>query len=349
MMRSIFFGIAYAGLILLVFSLSEKETPQSSFAQLLASSSDRIDGIGDKNYSSTSIKSNLTTEITNTTLLQEPEITVQRLDVTYNDEIVLNLLSEGIENKLEKVKSIVEILSTIPEMKNLSYATHIQTDSDGIPGIPSDLDIEKRQIAKYILSEYPQDVVSVLFQLPNGDVYLLEPYERQQNLSTSNLSFRDYYQGVTATNDTFVGNVIISASSGLKQVQLAVPLYREDSFKNNDSSTEKTISGILSAGLNLQSFDKTLRSVNLTDTDYESIVLLDGNGITIAGSSKNLTNFEDKNETLKNTTSYKRALTGESGTILEEINGVQKSVTYSPVNAITNTWVLLLIKDHAAI
>lgn len=117
------------------------------------------------------------------------------------------------------------------------------------------MDTEKRQIANYILSEYPQDIVSVFFQLPNGDIYLLEPYERQQNLSSSNLSFRDYHPGVMDTNDTFLGNVIVSASSGLKQVQFAVPLYNEDSFKKNNSNTETSISGILSTGLNLQSFD----------------------------------------------------------------------------------------------
>lgn len=349
MMREIFFGMVYIGLILLIFSLSGKETPQSSFAQLLANTSDRINGTVDENYSSISIKSNLTTKITNTTLSQDPETPTQTLYATKNDEIILDLLSRGIENKLEKVESILEILSKLPEIKNLSYANQVHTGTDGIPGIPSELDIEKRQIANYLLSEYPQDFVSVFFQLPNGDVYLLEPYERQQNLSASNLSFRDYYQGVIATNNTFLGNVIISASSGLKQVQLAVPLYNEDSFKRNDSNTENSISGILSTGLNLQSFDKILGSVNLTDTNIESIVLLDGNGIIIAGSGKNLTNLDDENKIFPNTKSYKLALNGESGMISEEIDEVHKSVTYTPVNAISNTWVLLLIKDYSMI
>ena len=346
-MRSLFFGMVSIGLILLISSLSEKETPQSSFAQLLANTSDRINGPVDEDYSSISMKSKLTTNLTNTTLYKELESPTQTLDATKNDEIILNLLSHGIENKLEKVKSIVEILSTLPEIKNLSYATHVYTDTNGIPGIPPEMDIEKRQMAGYILSKYPQDLVSVLFQLPNGDVYLLEPYERQQNLSASNLSFRDYYQGVMATNDTFLGNVIISASSGLKQVQLAVPLYNNNSFRNiNNSNTETSISGILSTGLNLQSFEKILGSVNLTDTNNESIVLLDGNGIIIAGSSKNQTNKGDGNETFTNTKAYKLALNGESGTILEEIDKVQKIISYYPVNAISNTWVLLLIKDY---
>ena len=344
------FGMISIGLILLIFSLSEKETPRSSFAQLFANTSDRISDNDNEDYSSISMKTNLTTKITNTTLLKEPELPTQMLAGTQNDEIILNLLSQGIENKLEKIKSILEILSKLPEIKNLSYDSHVYTDTDGIPGIPSELDIEKRQIANYLLSEYSQDLVSVLFQLPNGDVYLLEPYERQQNLSASNLSFRDYYQGVIATNDTFLGNIIISASSGLKQVQLAVPLYKEDSFinnnNNNNSNRENSISGILSTGLNLQSFDKMLGSANLTAVNNEGILLLDGNGIIIAGTNKNMTNLDDENETFTNMKSYKLALNGKSGTIPEEIDEVLKSITYSPVKAISNTWVLLLIKDY---
>lgn len=345
-MKSIFFGLVSIALILLIFTLSEKEISHSSFAQSVANTTDQIKITGDKHHSFISIKSNPTTKVTNSTLSQEPEPPAQTLDVNNNDEIILNLLSQVIENKLEKVKSIIEILSTLPEIRNLPYATHIQSDTDGIPGIPSELDIEKRQIANYILSEYPQDIVSVFFQLPNGDVYLLEPYERQQNLSSSNLSFRDYYQGVIATNDTFLGNVIVSASSGLKQVQFAVPLYNENSFKKNNSNTETSISGILSTGLNLQSFAKILGSVNLTHTNNERIVLLDGNGSIVAASSKNLTNLDYENEIFTDTKSYKLALNGKNGTILEEINGAHKSITYSPVNAFSNTWVLLLIKDY---
>jgi hypothetical protein len=101
--------------------------------------------------------------------------------------------------------------------------------------------------------------------------------------------------------------------------------------------------------LNLQSYDKILGSVNLTDTNNENIILLDGNGKIIAGSSKNLTNLDDENEIFQNMKSYKLALNGESGTILDEIDKVQKSVTYTPVNAISNTWVLLLIKDYPPI
>ncbi len=105
--------------------------------------------------------------------------------------------------------------------------------------------MEKRQIAKYLISEYHEDIVSVLFLMPNGTVFMLEPYELQLNLTTSELSFRDYYRGAINTKDAFLGNAITSASSGLKQAQLAVSVF--DSEDNNTLS----LKGILAAGLNL--------------------------------------------------------------------------------------------------
>jgi hypothetical protein len=264
-----------------------------------------------------------------------------------HDESLINLASHAIENKFEKPKAILEILSKLPEVKNLSNASLVGTDET--PGIAAGAELEKRRIANYILSNYPTDFVSVLFLLPNGDVYLLEPYIHQQNLSTTNLSFRDYYQGVIATNDTYLGNAIISKASGLKQVQLAVPLYAEASFNENattiGTNSQSHITGILSTGLNLQSFDEILNIVNNEDNNNEGIVvLIDGNGEIIAESSKNTTNLFEDDNLFADLQSYKLAVNGEKGTLVEEISGVERRISFTPVNAISNTWAILMIK-----
>ncbi len=141
----------------------------------------------------------------------------------------LYLLADSIENRLEKASAVLKLTGKLPEMRHTSFfSSHFNLSTNGIP---SHADMEKRQIAKYLLSEYPEDIVSVLFLMPNGTSYMLEPYERQLNLTTSDLSFRDYYIGAINTKDAFLGNVITSASSGLKQAQLAVPVF--DSEDNN--------------------------------------------------------------------------------------------------------------------
>ncbi|HZD35675.1 MAG TPA: hypothetical protein VE130_10755 [Nitrososphaeraceae archaeon] len=54
--------------------------------------------------------------------------------------------------------------------------------------------MEKRKVAQDIISNY-DDVQVIVLLMPNGDVYLEQPYSRQQNLTSNNLTFRYYYKG----------------------------------------------------------------------------------------------------------------------------------------------------------
>jgi hypothetical protein len=80
----------------------------------------------------------------------------------------------------------------------------------------------------------------IFFLMPNGDMYMEEPYSRQQNLTGNNFSFRDYYKGAITTGDPYLGNVVITATTGLPQSYLAVPLYFSPEVNN------KTLLGIWS-------------------------------------------------------------------------------------------------------
>ena len=46
----------------------------------------------------------------------------------------------------------------------------------------------------------------VVFIMPNGDIYFDEPYSIQQTLTNNQFAFRDYFQGVIRTNDTYLGD-----------------------------------------------------------------------------------------------------------------------------------------------
>ena len=246
----------------------------------------------------------------------------------------LYLLSESIENRLEKASAILELTSKLPDMEHTSSFSSPFNLS--INGIPLYADMEKRQIAKQLLSKYSEDLVSVLFLMPNGTVYMLEPFERQLNLTTSDLSFRDYYKGVINTRDPFLGNVITSASSGLKQAQLAVPIY--DSKDNNTLS----LKGILAAGLNFETFNEMLQKyISLTNQEEKRIVLVDGNGVKVADSNRGLSS---KNESFANLQGFRNAIDGQSGSITETINDTKMIISYHPINAVSNSWTILLIQ-----
>ncbi len=253
----------------------------------------------------------------------------------------LILLSDIIENRIGKAAAILELTSRLPEMRE---PPHLGLFSPASKGIPENADLEKRQIGREILLKYPEEFVSFLFLTPNGTVYLLEPFTRQQNLSTYDLSHRDYYKGVIQTNRTFLGNVITSASSGRNQIQLAVPVF------SLGDSNQTTLIGVLSSGLNFKTFNELLQSLNLSSN--ERIVLLDSNGTKIADSdTKQISSLHKSNigdASFRNLQSFNNALKGETGAVQEMVNGINTQIKYKPLKAIQNTWVILLFQSSGA-
>ena len=248
----------------------------------------------------------------------------------------LILISDVIENRIEKAAAILESTSRLPEMRE---PLQLGIFSPASKGIPENGDLERREIGREILSKYPQDFVSFLLLMPNGTVYLLEPFTRQQNLSTYDLSYRDYYKGVTQTKHTFLGNVLTSASSGRNQAQLAVPV-----FNLGDSNQTVSLIGVLSTGLNFKTYNEILQSLNLGG--QERMVLLDSNGTKIADSDtkqqSSLLKSTHGDASFRNLQSFKNAVKGETGTVKEMVNGSNTEIKYKPVKAIQNNWVLLL-------
>ncbi|MBD0360131.1 MAG: cache domain-containing protein, partial [Nitrososphaeraceae archaeon] len=252
--------------------------------------------------------------------------------------LIVKLLANNLEDRLNKSAAILEITSRLPELKNVSYANSIDPT---LHGIPQDLDIEKRKIAQDILAA-DRDFQVIFFLLPNGDMYMEEPYSNQQNLTRNNFAFRDYYKGAVSTGDTYLGNVIISASSGLPQATMAVPIYSASNNSNSDNAT--SLSGVWVGGLNLTVFSESLQSLNLTNE--ERIVYVDQHGQKIADSDKELLFNGNQNESFSHLQSFKNAIKGESGSIIEVINGTNMRILFEPVKFYGTTWVVLLIQPY---
>ena len=103
-----------------------------------------------------------------------------------------------LESKVTKLATALQIASSLPQ---ILQPPNISLIDSKINGIPEDADIDKRKIAKILLDQF-KEFSSIVFLLNNGDVYFDEPFERQLNLTTNNLSFRDYYQVVEQTKKT---------------------------------------------------------------------------------------------------------------------------------------------------
>ena len=244
----------------------------------------------------------------------------------------IKLLANNLESRLNKSAAILELTSKLPEVRKVSFASSI---NNTLHGIPKDIDLAKRKVAHDILSKY-NDFRVIAFLMPKGDIYMEEPYSRQLNLTKTNFAFRDYYKGAVSTHNTYLGNLIIAASSGLPQANMAVPIYSSE----NNNTNNPSLVGVWFGGLNLDVFNKSLQSLNLTDNDR--IVYVDQHGQKIADSDKKQS--INQNESFANFQSFKNAIVGKSGSTIEEINGTKMLVFYHPVNAVQARWVILDIQ-----
>jgi poly-gamma-glutamate capsule biosynthesis protein CapA/YwtB (metallophosphatase superfamily) len=247
----------------------------------------------------------------------------------YQGQDYVKLLAQIMENRLEKDAAILELTGMLPEVKDISAAHMLNSTIEQLKGIPQNADIPKRQVAKDILEKYG-DFQVVFFLMPNGDVYLIEPYAQQENLSKTNFAFRDYYKGAITNNDTFLGNVVVSAASGQSQAVMAVPIH---------SGTNGTLTGLWAGGLNMSEINESLQLMDLTKN--KRIAYVDNLGQVVAGSDMHPSN---RNESFANLQGFKNAINGKSGTVKEIINGTEMLVSYYPVKALYSHWAVLLIQ-----
>ena len=264
--------------------------------------------------------------------LNHSETAAEEIKDVYQNPIV-SVLANDLETRINKSGAILEITIKLPEIKSVPFASSISSE---LHGIPKDLDIQKRKVAQDILAA-DKDFQVIFFLLPNGDVYFVEPYMQQQNLTGNNFAFRDYYKGALETRNTYLSNVIISAALGRPQDNIAIPIYSENS--------NKTLIGIWGSGLNLTMLSKSLQSLNLTEN--ERIVFVDRQGQKIADSgNESLSIPTTSNETFADLHSFKNAINAESDSITEMINGTMMVVSYHPVKAFSNVWAVLSMESY---
>src|SRR5215213_9954730 len=236
-----------------------------------------------------------------------------------------------LESKVTKLATALQIASSLPQILQPPDVNLIDSK---VNGIPEDADIEKRKIGKILLEQF-NEFSSIVFLLNNGDVYFDEPFERQLNRTTTNLSFRDYYKAVEQTKKTYLSDAIISTTTGRNLAVIATPLINK----------ENEMTGILLGTINFNNYDKFLQSFNLQNNTR--LVLIDKNGVKIGDSNENETSasqesFEKKQ--FSNLTSFKLALEGKSGSIIEKFEGKESQTTFLPYDLFQNKRILLLIQ-----
>jgi hypothetical protein len=288
-----------------------------------------------------------------------------------NKENIVKLLADMTKQRLDDAKTILEITSKDPTVKNVSYANNI---SKAHMGIPENLDSAKRKVAREILHDN-KDFGGIYFTMPNGDVYIGEPYEDQKQLPRLNFADREWYKGITSGNNSnkvYTSPVFISASIHLPATAIAVPVYNTGNNDNKSPSNKSnTLLGYWVGIVDLNSVNESIKGIDLGNN--EQIIIVDHNGNALIdfnssnygkynnnvnSSSSSLlssslsfpnstvTSHDQQQQQLasySNLESVKKALSGKNGKDIEVINDIKILATYQPIQVGNHNWGIVLI------
>jgi hypothetical protein len=252
-----------------------------------------------------------------------------------DQNIELKLLSKNIEDVIRDGVAALELVAnnsspmTVPPNETLLKSTF-----KVLNGIPQSADMPKRQLALDVLSKY-KIFEYVGYLTPHGDDYFVEPYSpTQTHLKTPNFTYREHFKGAISTNAPYMSNVIKSVAFGKPHAAIVIPIHSQNS--------SKSLIGLLVAGLNFTTFDQSLRSLNMTDRDHQ-IIIADHNGTVIFDSSINNTSAS-KPESVNSLQSFRNALEGNSGSLIEPFKDAKMLVSYQSLKTVQRTWVVLLMR-----
>jgi hypothetical protein len=193
--------------------------------------------------------------------------------------IILNLLANLLDSKISRAVDDLEISSRDETLKEVQFVKNVSSNYNGIH---STLDLDKRNLAKDILQRNT-DIASIFFVLPNGHIYLGEPYMEQEQLPRINFADREWYKGVVKNNQTYIRSVFMSASINAPAIAVAVPVYSPTG--NLDSQVgSSSLSGYWVGIINLKSLEDFFESLSLRNQDQ--FILIDHNGTEFLDNKK---------------------------------------------------------------
>ena len=243
----------------------------------------------------------------------------------------VNVLASKTTLRLSDAVTILAITGNLPQVTSAPNPSLIRENNHGVP---SNVESGKRFVAKAIMQQYP-NFETVSFLLPNGDVYFVEPFASQKNITLKNFAFRDYYKGVVASDKPYLSQIIRSNATGHLISALAFPIHAIDG----------SLVGIWIGALDLKDINKTVRELS---SAQELVVYADQQGHKVASTNEQsfMDLFHNSEYVYTNITAIKNGMANRSGYTIEPINGVKTFVSYAPIHAISTNWVALSFQPY---
>jgi len=243
----------------------------------------------------------------------------------------VNVLASKTSLRLADAATILEITSNLPQV---ATTPNVSLITEGSHGVPKNEELGKRLIARNIMQHYP-NFETVSFLLANGDVYFIEPYESQKNVTLKNFAFRDYYKGVIATGKPYLSQAIRSNATGHIVSAIAVPVHE---------ATNGSFSGMWIGALDLKYISKALHD-QIPSTEIVAYIDQCGQKVVSSDDSEYSALFNG-NDSFTSNLGFKNGITGKSGHSIEIINGIKMFVAYSSMHALSTNWVILSFEPY---
>lgn len=240
--------------------------------------------------------------------------------------IRISLLSQLFANNVLDSLTNLEVTSQLEQVKNSNYANYI---SSTIHGIPENMDVQKRLIAKQILSNN-HHLATVRFFMPNGDIYMQEPYSAQLKLKQLNYAYRDYFNGTVSSGKPYVSEVFQAQSIDLRDtVALGVPIY----------SSHGVLMGVWSALFDPTDLRQLVHSLSIESNS--TVMIFDHKGHLFVGSNGN----EDVTGDYSKYANYINLSTnGSNGYDISFVQGIKMFIVYHEMVIGNKIWGIIIVQ-----
>jgi signal transduction histidine kinase len=239
----------------------------------------------------------------------------------------LKLLSDRINLRLSNAISAINITSRNPIMQSTPYSSLISSD---LKGIPSDMDMPKRIIARNVMDVF-KGFEYVFYAMPNGDLYITEPYAIQVNNSQLNFAFQDWYKGSIKNHDVYVSEVYLSATTKHNVIAISSPIYQKENGM---------LAGMWVGVLNLNIIKQQLDETNLGGN--EKVAIFDQHGTIIASNDPNI--FDKFQSAYAD--EMNQAIAGKSSLSTKSVNGTSYVVAYSSIPSHDHNWAVVSVQPY---
>jgi hypothetical protein len=238
----------------------------------------------------------------------------------------LDLITTYVEKELLGLNSVMESSSLLPQVQDVSFANLMDKN---LHGIPQDADMPKRDVANNILRTN-NNIRAIFFALPNGDMYMTQPYYKQENLIDNNFAFRDWYKGVTNTHETYISESYVSQVDNEKAIAVATPVR----------SDGKDV-GIFVAVYDLSNIISKLEQFTLEEN--ERVIFMDQNANIIYDSQSTIRDGQISkipNDILSD------VLNGKHVHKIQKTEDIEFMIIADPIPVIHNNWTVMSVQPY---